>query len=146
MTAENIKNFEIILANQNELLDHMKIAQAKLRKAVMSKSWNELKEVMSEINLFSESFQRMDHARDEIQRAMSADELHPYVQTLMSLRNKLSACKIENKALSDYITVARGFVETVIDTALPQSRSKVYTRNGTISQKKPEGVLVNVLY
>lgn len=145
MTEEKIKNFEIILENQNQLLDHMKVAQAKLRKAVMDKDWKDLTKVISEINLFSDSFQQMDKARDEIQVLMSADELHPYVQKLMSLRNKLSACKIENKALGDYLTIARGFIDGVINNALPSSRAKVYTRTGAMMQKKPESVVLSTL-
>ena len=37
-------------------------------------------------------------------------------------------------------------VQSIIDNALPQSRNKLYSRNGNIIQSQPQSVVVNTLF
>ena len=67
-------------------------------------------------------------------------------ELLAKVRGKLVRCRTENKALGDYINITRNFVQGVIDHSLPQTRSKVYSRNGNIIQKQPHSVVVNTLF
>ena len=60
----------------------------------------------------------------------------------MSLEEKLEYYKV----LSEYINITKGFVQSIIDNALPQSRNKLYSRNGNIIQSQPQSVVVNTLF
>ena len=49
-------------------------------------------------------------------------------------------------AKNEYINITKGFVQSIIDNALPQSRNKLYSRNGNIIQSQPQSVVVNTLF
>jgi len=59
------------------------------------------------------------------------------------MRSKLTKSKVENQALSKYLSITRGFVQGVIDTVIPQN--KVYTKKGVV-QSQPQSVVLNELF
>mgnify|MGYP006974640767 FL=1 len=69
-----------------------------------------------------------------------------YKRILSIVRGKLVKSRTENKVLSEYINITKGFVQSIIDNALPQSRNKLYSRNGNIIQSQPQSVVVNTLF
>ena len=90
-------------------------------------------------------FNKLDEEREEI--TSIDDTKNPiYINLLSDVRGKLVKSRTENKVLSEYINITKGFVQGIIDNALPQSRNKLYSRNGYIIQNQPESVVVNTLY
>lgn len=141
---ELIKEYSTILAEEENLLDRLTEKQQLLRKAITEKDWESLVGHINEVNLISDSFQKFDIRRDEIQEELKSDEIKPYFERLSRLRTKLLKCKVENQVISNYVNVTREFIAEVVEKALPQTRNKNYTKYGTITQSQPASVLVNV--
>lgn len=144
MDANN--NFIDILDEEEKVLDSMTEKQKLLRASVTEKNWESLLSIISEINLLSDLFQKIDAERDVIQSNATTKELKPYFEQLGRLRSKLLKCKLENKALGEYVNTACGFIKEFVEKALPQSRSRVYSRNGQIVQPQPQSVVVNMSF
>ena len=141
---ELINEYSTVLAEEENLLDILTEKQKVLRKAITEKDWESLTGHINEVNLISDSFQKFDLRRDEIQDQLKTDELKPYFERLGRLRTKLLKCKVENQVISNYVNVTREFIAEVVEKALPQTRNKNYTKYGTITQTQPASVLVNV--
>ncbi|SFI49929.1 hypothetical protein SAMN04487775_10255 [Treponema bryantii] len=141
---ELIKEYSTVLAEEENLLDRLAEKQKMLRLAITNKDWESLTGHINEVNLISESFQKFDVRRDEIQEQLKTDEIKPYFERLSRLRTKLLKCKVENQVISNYVNVTREFIAEVVEKALPQTRNKNYTKYGTITQPQTASVLVDV--
>ncbi len=141
---EILNEFSSILAEEENLLDRLAEKQRILRKSLVEKDWESLLDLISEINQISDSFQKFDISRDEIQNQLKTAELKPYFDRLTRLRTKLLKCKVENQVISNYVNVTREFISEVVSKALPQTRNKNYTKNGTITQPQAASVLVDM--
>jgi hypothetical protein len=141
---ELIKEYSTVLAEEENLLDRLAEKQKMLRVAITNKDWESLTGHINEVNLISESFQKFDVRRDEIQEQLKTDEIKPYFERLSRLRTKLLKCKVENQVISNYVNVTREFIAEVVEKALPQTRNKNYTKYGTITQPQTASVLVDV--
>jgi len=141
---EMINEFGNILAEEENLLDRLTEKQKILRKSVVDKDWPVLLDLISEVNQISDSFQRYDSRRAEIQEQLKSSELKAYFDRLGRLRSKLLKCKVENKVISNYVNVTREFIAEVVAKALPQSRNKNYTKFGTITEPQVTSVLVDM--
>ena len=138
-------SYKEVLEKEDEILSKVIIEQTNLKKAVNEKSWPDLMKVISNVNLYMDSFNKLDEEREEIASKLSDDDMECR-ELLAKVRGKLVRCRTENKALGDYINITRNFVQGVIEQSLPQTRSKVYSRNGSIIQKQPHSVVVNTLF
>ncbi len=141
---ELIKEYATVLAEEENLLDRLTEKQQMLRKAITEKDWESLVGHINEVNLISDSFQKFDIRRDEIQNQLKTDELKPHFERLGRLRTKLLKCKVENQVISNYVNVTKDFIAEVVEKALPQTRNKNYTKYGTVTQPQPASVLVDV--
>lgn len=141
---ELIKEYATVLSEEENLLDRLTEKQKLLRKAITEKDWESLVGHINEVNLISDSFQKFDQRRDEIQNQLKTEEIKPYFERLGRLRTKLLKCKVENQVISNYVNVTREFIAEVVEKALPQTRNKNYTKFGTVTQTKPASVLVDV--
>ncbi len=139
-----INEYSTVLAEEENLLDRLTEKQKMLRKAITDKDWESLVGHINEVNVISESFQKFDLRRDEIQEELKTDEIKPYFERLGRLRTKLLKCKVENQVISNYVNVTKEFIAEVVEKALPQTRNKNYTRFGTITQPQTSSVLVDV--
>ena len=139
-----INEYSTVLAEEENLLDRLAEKQKMLRKAIADKDWESLVGHINEVNVISESFQKFDLRRDEIQEELKTDEIKPYFERLGRLRTKLLKCKVENQVISNYVNVTKEFIAEVVEKALPQTRNKNYTRFGTITQPQTSSVLVDV--
>lgn len=139
-----INEYSTVLAEEENLLDRLSEKQKMLRKAITDKDWESLVGHINEVNVISESFQKFDLRRDEIQEELKTDEIKPYFERLGRLRTKLLKCKVENQVISNYVNVTKEFIAEVVEKALPQTRNKNYTRFGTITQPQTSSVLVDV--
>jgi hypothetical protein len=135
-----------ILATENELLDKVLVAQAVLRKAVRDKKWENLMNTISAINILAEEFKRTESERERIYTEQADEVKKDFMPILAEVRGKLVKSRTENQALGDYITITRGFIQGVLDEAVPQSHSKVYSRSGKIVHSRPSSVVLNTLY
>lgn len=138
-------NYKNILEEENKILSEVLDLQSGLRSAVNGKDWTELMHVISDINLNMDRFNHLDEQREGLAVEAKADDAE-ISELLTEVRGKLVRCRTENKALGDYINITRNFVRGIIDTALPQSRAKVYSRNGSMVQEQPHSVVLNQLF
>ena len=141
---ELIKEYATVLSEEENLLDRLTEKQKLLRKAITEKDWESLVGHINEVNLISDSFQKFDQRRDEIQNQLKTEEIKPYFERLGRLRTKLLKCKVENQVISNYVNVTREFISEVVAKALPQTRNKNYTKYGTITQPQAASVLVDM--
>lgn len=139
-----VTEFSLILKNEDKILDELTQKQKDMRKALMEKNWENLLSVMSDVNLLSENFQKMDLRRDEIQQQLKSEELRAHYESLSAMRSKLLKCKVENQVISNYVNVTRQFISDVVEKALPQTRNKNYTKTGALTQPQTSSVLVDV--
>lgn len=143
---ENVNNRIIeVLNEQNSILDVVLTKQQELRNSVNEKNWTNLMTVISEINLSMDKFNKLDEEREEITTTEDISNSE-YKRILSMVRGKLVKSRTENKVLSEYINITKVFVQSIIDNALPQSRNKLYSRNGNIIQSQPQSVVVNTLF
>ena len=144
----NLNQTELIsvLSKENSILDEVILNQQSFRKAVNSKNWQNLMSVSAKINSLMDNFNLLDEKRDFLMQNNADSALNEKInQILTILRGKLVKCRTENKALQDYILITKNFVQKVIDSSLPQSTCKVYTKSGIV-QKQPKSVVVNALF
>lgn len=143
-----------ILLKEDSVLSDVIASQTELRAAINEKNWTNLMKVVSEINLEMDKFNRLDEEREKFLKAAENDgnssglaDLNKETgDVLARVRGKLVRCRTENKALADFINITRNFVQKIIETALPQSRTKVYGKGGGFIQKQPDSVVVNTLF
>ena len=141
---EIINEFEEVLDKEEKILDNLVHNQDLLKKAVTSKNWESLTKIINNINTISSEFLEPDTNREVLQDMMKMNEITPYFERLGAMRSKLLKCKIENQALSKYVNITKNFIQGVVDNALPQSRNKVYSKNGKIVQPQPQSVVLNL--
>jgi len=142
MDEKYIQSFENILTEEEKILDLILDRQNKLHKSVNDKNWEALVGLISEINTLSDNFQKLDSERDRMQEELKTDELKQFSEKLLTLRNKLLRSKVENQALGKYISIARGFVQGIIDNVVPGG-NKVYNKKGIV-QNQPQSVVLSV--
>lgn len=142
----NEDEFAKILKNEDEILTSLLEKQNIVKKSVIERNWENLVVYIKDVNELSQKFEEIDIKRDEIQKNLTKEELKKYFEQLGKLRTKLLKCKVENRVLSDYVNIAKNFIQEVIEKALPQTRNKNYSRTGKIIQPQPQSVVVNQLF
>lgn len=143
---ENTNEFEHILEKEELILDSLIKKQSSLKIAVTSKSWENLTCIIEEINFLYEEFSHLDVEREVIQNSLNISTIKQFSSKISVLRSKLLRFKIENQALSKYVNITKEFIQEVVENALPQSASKVYSSNGMIVQPQPQSVVVNLSF
>ena len=133
-----------VLVSENKLISDVLCRQQALRDAVNNKDWTALMDAAGDVNEMMDAFNELDKEREELALGGLQEDAETY-GLLAEIRGKLVKSRIENKALSDYISITREFVKGIIDTAVPQSRNRLYSRNGYVVQPQPESVVVNTL-
>lgn len=134
-----------VLVSENKLISDVLCRQQALRDAVNNKDWTALMDAAGDVNEMMDAFNELDKDREELALGGLQEDAETY-GLLAEIRGKLVKSRIENKALSDYISITREFVKGIIDTAVPQSRNRLYSRNGYVVQPQPESVVVNTLF
>lgn len=128
-----------ILTQQNELMDQILDSQKALRKSVVDRSWIDLQKSTALLNDLSAKFKVLDLSRSNCEQ-----EAGPVEKVLISqIRSKLLKSRIENTALTDYVKITQGFVQNILEKAVPNRRSVVYSKNGTIVKSQPSSVVLN---
>ncbi len=134
-----------VLVSENKLISDVLCRQQALRDSVNNKDWTALMDAAGDVNEMMDAFNELDKEREELALGGLQEDAETY-GLLAEIRGKLVKSRIENKALADYISITREFVKGIIDTAVPQSRNRLYSRNGYVVQPQPESVVVNTLF
>ena len=153
-----------ILTAQNQVLDSIIELQKLVRQAVTEKNWVDLETSLFKLNELTDSFTQMEAKREELccqicgvsgsqqvpgmhqVSTMLPDEVRPMVrEVLHQVRRKLSATKVENDALNDYIRITKEFLQEVFDSVIPKNRNTVYSSSGSVVKPVPENLLINTV-
>ncbi|MBQ2601412.1 MAG: hypothetical protein II584_03365 [Treponema sp.] len=135
-----------ILNAQNDVLDCMLTQQKKIHDSVRDRRWTDLEESINNMRAYSDAFVNLDQCRESYVGDNRALYLVPGIQDVyVSLRTKLSKSKIENMALATYVSSTKEFVDGVIENCVPQSRARVYGRNGRVMSPTAESVVLDAL-
>ena len=134
-----------VLVSENKLISDVLCRQQALRDAVNNKDWTALMDAAGDVNEMMDAFNELDKEREELALGGLQEDAETH-GLLAEIRGKLVKSRIENKALADYISITREFVKGIIDMAVPQSRNRLYSRNGYVVQPQPESVVVNTLF
>lgn len=134
-------SIENILTEESDLLDSAIEKQRALRKSVDEKDWSALSGIVSSMSRLMDRFNRLDAVRSKL---TGDDGSAAHSERLAEIRGKLVRCRAENRALGDYIGTMRAFVSGVLNDVLPQSRNKLYSREG-VFQPQPQSVVINTL-
>ena len=141
-----IEEFESGLDKEAKVLTELADKQVAVKQSVIDRDWENLVVLISDVNRLSDSFKEIDVKRDQLQNSLDENTLKNYYSQLGSLRSQLLKCKVENRVITDYVNIAKTFIQEVVEKALPQSRNKNYSRNGKIVQPQPLSVVVNQLF
>lgn len=136
---------DLILAQENDLLDKILAEQKKFRAAVREKKWDILMDTISAINVLADNFNKVEGEREKLSQISSAFAKSS-APMLAQVRAKLLKSKAENSAIGDYVAITGAFIQGVMDSALPQSGSRVYSRDGSIVHSQPSSVVVNKIF
>ncbi len=135
-----------ILNAQNDVLDCMLTQQKKIHDSVRDRRWTDLEERIENMRAYSDAFVNLDQCRENYVGDNRTLYLEPVIQEVyVNVRTKLSRSKIENSALATYVSSTKEFVDGVIENCVPQSRAKVYGRNGKIMSPTAESVVLDAL-
>ena len=153
-----------ILTSQNELLDTMIQMQKLVRQAVTEKNWVDLDNSLFKLNELTEGFTQLESKREELccqicgvsgsqqvpgmhqVSTMLPEDLRLVVKDVLhQVRRKLSASKVENDALNDYIRITKEFLQEVFDSVIPKNRNTVYSSSGSVIKPVPENLLINTV-
>ena len=141
-----IEEFESVLDKEAKVLTELADKQVAVKQSVIDRDWENLVVLISDVNRLSDAFKEIDVKRDQLQNSLDENTLKNYYSQLGSLRSQLLKCKVENRVITDYVNIAKTFIQEVVEKALPQSRNKNYSRNGKIVQPQPLSVVVNQLF
>ena len=135
-----------ILNAQNDVLDCMLTQQKKIHDSVRDRRRTDLEESIENMRAYSDAFVNLDQCRENYVGDNRTLYLEPVIQEVyVNVRTKLSRSKIENSALATYVSSTKEFVDGVIENCVPQSRAKVYGRNGKIMSPTAESVVLDAL-
>ena len=141
-----IEEFESVLDKEAKVLTELADKQVAVKQSVIDRDWENLVALISDVNRLSDAFKEIDVKRDQLQKSLDENTLKNYYSQLGSLRSQLLKCKVENRVITDYVNIAKTFIQEVVEKALPQSRNKNYSRNGKSVQPQPLSVVVNQLF
>ena len=76
---------------------------------------------------------------------ISKETMSDIQQLYSSVKQRLLASKIENKALNDYIKITTEFLQGVFDNVVPQRKTTVYSRTGSLVKNQPQSMILNTV-
>src|SRR5574344_457183 len=107
-----MNTIEQLLDNENKILDTLLENQSALRLAGHNRDWSDLMDIISEINLLADSFKKIEFEREKVMES-TGKQTQAVLDKIAEVRGKLVRSRTENKALSDYISITRGFIQGI---------------------------------
>lgn len=149
-----------VLVSQDKLLSEIYDTQKKLRESVNERNWDELQYHLASFNALSNKFSELENERlkcfeyfgfkdgaslNTTDKNISKETLNDIQQLYNSVKQRLLASKIENKALNDYIKITTEFLQGVFDNVVPQRKTTVYSRTGSLVKNQPQSMILNTV-
>lgn len=149
-----------VLVAQDNLLSEIYDTQKKLRESVNERNWDELQYHLASFNALSNKFSELENERlkcfeyfgfkdgaslNTTDKNISKETLNDIQQLYNSVKQRLLASKIENKALNDYIKITTEFLQGVFDNVVPQRKTTVYSRTGSLVKNQPQSMILNTV-
>lgn len=149
-----------VLVSQDNLLSEIYDTQKKLRESVNERDWDELQYHLTSFNALSNKFSELENERlkcfeyfglkdgaslNTTDKNISKETLNDIQQLYNSVKQRLLASKIENKALNDYIKITTEFLQGVFDNVVPQRKTTVYSRTGSLVKNQPQSMILNTV-
>ncbi|MDR2766766.1 MAG: hypothetical protein LBB82_00405 [Treponema sp.] len=156
---ESYKVFETVLIREIELLAKIPPLQNLIRDAVINREWADYEALMESIEEIGGRFGTLEAEREALTASLfGGDEQgHFYAWTarlpererniLTTLYRRLKMetlqIKLSNDTLMEYLKEARSVVTGVLESAYPERRGKLYTRDGTSADPDMKSVVLN---
>lgn len=155
-----------VLFEQQDLILVLRKVQKAVRQAVNEKNWELMESSLDSISAISDSFSNLEEMRLELLMEIpsfvyeAGEDIYQVagffmpkiknvmIETYRSIRQEVTASKVENDSLTEYIRVSKDFLQGVFDTVVPQRRNVVYTRKGLkakIMKSQPTSLILNEL-
>ena len=149
-----------VLVSQDNLLSEIYDTQKKLRKSVNERDWDELQYHLVSFDALSNKFSKLENERIEcfeyfglkdgafinsLNNKIAKESINDIQELYNSVKQRLLASKIENKALNDYIKITTDFLQGVFDNVVPQRKATVYSRTGALVKNQPQSMILNTV-
>ena len=149
-----------VLVSQDNLLAEIYDSQKKLREAVNQRDWDELQYHLASFDALSNKFSQLENERIKCfeyfglndgaslnlkDNKISKESMNDIQELYNSVKQRLLASKIENKALNDYIKITTEFLQGVFDNVVPQRKTTVYSRTGALVKNQPQSMILNTV-
>ena len=145
MEIENKKELVSVMEDENVLLDKILEQQSVIHISVKEKKWDVLQESMSKLQNLSDCFVSLEKKRESLSAGKNMAQDLEVAPVLSQVRGKLQKSKVENNALSEYVSVTRKFLANVFDTVVPQRRNTLYSKSGGIVKPELNSLVLNLL-
>lgn len=145
MEIENKKELVSVMEDENVLLDKILEQQSVIHISVKEKKWDVLQESMSKLQNLSDCFVSLEKKRESLSAGKNMAQDLEVAPVLSQVRGKLQKSKVENNALSEYVSVTRKFLANVFDTVVPQRRNTLYSKSGAIVKPELNSLVLNQL-
>jgi len=147
-----------LLCKENDLLNVILTEQRLIRSCVKTREWAQLDAAVYRIQKATDEFTSLENQRLEvlyqftgydsldiyqISHMFSLDLRQTLLESFRLMRQKLAISKIENNALSEYIRVAKDFLQGVFDNAIPQARNTTYSNKGKVIKSMPDSLVLD---
>jgi hypothetical protein len=149
-----------VLTSQDKLLSEICDTQKKLRESVNERDWDELQYHLASFDALSNKFSQLENERIRCfeyfglndgaslnlkDNKISKESINDIQNLYNSVKQRLLASKIENKALNDYIKITTEFLQGVFDNVVPQRKTTVYSRTGSLVKNQPQSMILNTV-
>ena len=155
------EKLKTVLKEQYSVLSEIYDTQKKIRENVNERDWNELQNLIYSFNSLSEKFNLLEIERLECfdyfgikdgaglsstNNKFAKESVGDIQDLYISVKQKLLASKIENKALNDYIKITSEFLQGVFDKVVPNPKTTVYSRTGSLVKNQPKSMILNTVF
>ncbi len=134
-----------VMQQESDLLDKILNQQTVLHNCVRDKDWNSLNKNIDCLQEFSDQFVELEEKREELCKLVDVRTDSDFSAFISLVRGKLQKSKIENRALNDYISTTRKFLQGVFDSVVPQRRNVTYSKKGEIVRPEVSSIILNKL-
>lgn len=133
-----------VMQRENDLLDEILAIQSEIHDSVREKNWEPLNEKLESLQDLSDTFANLEEERELLCKLIDIRSDADFSPVLTQVRGKLQRSKIENHALNEYVSTTRKFLQGVFDSAVPQRKNVLYSKDGKLVRQEMTGVAVNI--
>ena len=155
--SEKLKS---VLISEDKTLTEIHEVQKIIRSSVNERNWNDLQNNIISFENLSNEFALLEEERLECfdyfglkdgaglsssNNKFTHEATGDIQELYLSVKQKLLASKIENNSLNNYIKITTEFLQGVFDNVIPQRKTSVYSRNGSLVKNQPQSMILNTI-